>query len=1469
MSKYSIKIITKTEEKSVQLAQGNTTNIQAEDNAKYQIFNEKGEMVDGLNLQKINENDLAVYLENGSEPAFILEDYYLHYPIEDSAYLSEISASLATTSSEAPFVLASEVASVGISSKILYGLGAMALIGGGIALAGGSGGSNNSTKKAEPAVDGGKDTPKTDDKKDTPTTPKDDQPTTNVEPIKVTVSLNPITTDNTVNVNESGGDVVVSGNFTTDKPFSDAQVWLEVGGQRFKATINQSQFSAKIPGSLLANHQQIKAIVDVENGKSKGSAEDTQNYSVDTDIAAPTLVIDKIATDDIINAVEARADTITITGSAVNGASAEAKAGDKVVLQVGGLRVEGTLDAQLKFSIPVSTIALVNHKSVAATLVTSDSAENSATATANRSVEVDTGFNLSVSVDRIAIDDVVNRAESQNNVTLSGTYTADSDVKNGSVVIKILVNGLEHQAVVNETNKTWTLSVSGQDLATEQGDHSITAKIQAQDKAGNENSATSNHQYRVDTVIDKPVVRITSIAEDDLIDLDEMATGEITIRGEVDNAEGDNPVILLCPCSSCATGWKEVEAQVINGQFEVKVDLTSVALANARLKAADRVIKANYKAKDDAGNSATADETSRNYTVEPREKEINITKIGDDFNVLPASATTRIHGSVEKFATTNFSNNALINDVYNTGQNSRLIRMVKVIIGEKTYQAGFNGEDKSFVLDIPNEDLAGLAGKTISFDWDFTIDSNPQKISYHRLQDVNVLQKTGDKQYRVARASSSGVIPKAQEYTLTSDILEENNGVYTVKAQPTAMTEISGVVKGDVAVGAEIEIKVGENRVATTRVLEGKTFKVDVETAVLLANPSKTVTASLIANPDVRDVETYLAVQNGQNEFVSPHTEVLANQRQLNHTQDNYNFFYPIARSEMGAGKDAFLRNIAFGSTGETVKIKYHFATTEELAAMPTNTQGFEITTDGTRKGLGAKAQEFMRYIYSEISKYTNLEFEEVSLAETRGTNATLLYSGNFKAGTYAASSPAIGFGGGNVIISTSQADGYESVRWNDSGVNGNYVRQLFLHEILHTLGLDHTHDRMLRVDNPAHVGEDTTEFSNLSYHRTRLMEGFGGMRMFDLAYLHYRFGVNKQHRAGNDVYTFKTYDFTKPDGDVYIWDGAGSDTFDASAETEGVTVNLTPGSWIYRGDEKKYNFIVKGRTTYNSKSYFGLAADDTVTGQLYNWNSFILQLENANAGQDHISLPHYETGQAFIGYGTQIENLIGSAYKDSLIGNNADNNIFGGAGDDNIAGGAGNDFINGGLGIDVMLGQDGHDTYVVDNAADVVTEELNQGTDHVYSFIDYTLEENVENLTLVGLAATEGTGNALNNEIRGNDVGNTLKGMDGNDTLIGGLGADTLTGGNGNDIFVFESTLNGKADTITDFVVGEDKIKLSADIFSSLNAGLTNLNDHLFYDQATGELSYNSAATGINNSVHFATVTGLQSLEADRFILG
>ncbi len=151
---------------------------------------------------------------------------------------------------------------------------------------------------------------------------------------------------------------------------------------------------------------------------------------------------------------------------------------------------------------------------------------------------------------------------------------------------------------------------------------------------------------------------------------------------------------------------------------------------------------------------------------------------------------------------------------------------------------------------------------------------------------------------------------------------------------------------------------------------------------------------------------------------------------------------------------------------------------------------------------------------------------------------------------------------------------------------------------------------------------------------------------------------------------------------------------------------------------------------------------------------------ENASEGTDII--------QSSVTYtlSTNVENL-------TLTGTSAINGT-GNALNNILTGNAGANVIDGGTGVDTMIGGAGNDTYVVDNAADVVTENAGEGTDIVNSSVTYTLGANVENFTLTGTSAINGTGNTLNNIIIGNSAGNMLSGGAGTDTMLGGAGNDT-----------------------------------------------------------------------------------------------
>ncbi|WP_418320493.1 calcium-binding protein [Piscinibacter sakaiensis] len=154
---------------------------------------------------------------------------------------------------------------------------------------------------------------------------------------------------------------------------------------------------------------------------------------------------------------------------------------------------------------------------------------------------------------------------------------------------------------------------------------------------------------------------------------------------------------------------------------------------------------------------------------------------------------------------------------------------------------------------------------------------------------------------------------------------------------------------------------------------------------------------------------------------------------------------------------------------------------------------------------------------------------------------------------------------------------------------------------------------------------------------------------------------------------------------------------------------------------------------------------------------------------------------------GSHIEHLtLTGSNKINGTGNALDNRLIGNSANNVLTGGAGNDTLDGGLGNDTMRGGAGDDTYHVNASGDSIVENANEGTDTVISAANWTLGNNLENLTLGGSAPLNGTGNSLNNVIIGNAGANILTGNGGADTLDGGAGNDTLIGGSGGDTYLF-----------------------------------------------------------------------------------
>ncbi|MGR9210012.1 M10 family metallopeptidase C-terminal domain-containing protein [Rhizobium leguminosarum] len=405
------------------------------------------------------------------------------------------------------------------------------------------------------------------------------------------------------------------------------------------------------------------------------------------------------------------------------------------------------------------------------------------------------------------------------------------------------------------------------------------------------------------------------------------------------------------------------------------------------------------------------------------------------------------------------------------------------------------------------------------------------------------------------------------------------------------------------------------------------------------------------------------------------------------------------------------------------------------------------------------------------VEGFTNANFVAGS-ADT----ATVRFAQSWLPPTAWAYTPNAGGPGGDVWFGTDYAGTENDLRFSEFG---NYAGHTLAHELGHALGLKHGHERGEFNWTVVPTAYDSLEYTIMTYH-TYVGDDASGLKyehdgapqtfmMLDIAALQEMYGADYTTNSGDTVYKWNpnqgiTYvngvAAITPDANrifATIWDGGGIDTYDLSAYTTALKIDLRAG----------------GYSVFSQGQLAGLGGGPN----------------NGYARGNIFNALLYHNNVASL-----IENVQGGSGDDTIIGNEASNTLWGNAGNDSLSGGSGNDTLIGGA---------GNDTYIVDNAGDVITEGLNEGTDLIRTTLSsYALTNiaNVENLTFTGSGDFSGTGNSLANTITGGAGNDTLSGGAGddalyggagNDTLIGGVDSDWMVGGNGNDLYVVDDNFD------------------------------------------------------------------------------
>ena len=145
------------------------------------------------------------------------------------------------------------------------------------------------------------------------------------------------------------------------------------------------------------------------------------------------------------------------------------------------------------------------------------------------------------------------------------------------------------------------------------------------------------------------------------------------------------------------------------------------------------------------------------------------------------------------------------------------------------------------------------------------------------------------------------------------------------------------------------------------------------------------------------------------------------------------------------------------------------------------------------------------------------------------------------------------------------------------------------------------------------------------------------------------------------------------------------------------------------------------------------------------------------------------------------VENVMGSGYRDVLVGDSDANRLFGAGGNDRLLGRGGDDLLEGGAGADRLLGGAGMDTVSYSGSDEAVTVDLKAGTGE---------GGHAEGDMIAGVENVLGSG--YGDVLGGNSGPNRLLGGDGDDVLEGGADADRLGGGAGVDTVSYSGSDRG-----------------------------------------------------------------------------
>nr|WP_024256234.1 Ig-like domain-containing protein [Escherichia coli] len=550
----------------------------------------------------------------------------------------------------------------------------------------------------------------------------------------VAITINTLSTDDVINAAEKGSDLQLSG--TTSGVEAGQTITVIFGGKSYTTTVAaDNTWGLTIPAVDVATLPDGAANVQASVSNVAGnSTQATHAYSVDA--TAPSVTINTIATDDILNAAEAGS-ALTISGTST------AEAGQTVTVTLNGVNYSGNVqaDGSWSVSVPTGDLASLTASSYTVNASVSDKARNSASATHNLTVDLAAPV---VTINTVAGDDIINATEHGQAQIISGSATGATTGNTVSVTI-----GTTTYTTVLDANGNWSIGVPASVIsALAQGDVTITATVT--DSAGN--SGTASHTVTV--ALGAPVLAINTIAVDDIINAAEKGA-DLAITGTSNQPAGTQITVTL-------NGQNYTTTADASGNWSVTVPASRVSALG------EATYTVTAAATDADGNSGSASHNVQVNTALPG-VTINVVATDDIINAAEAGVAQTISGQV-------------------TGAEDG--DTVTITLGGNTYTATV-GSNLTWSVDVPAADIQALGngdltvnasvtnqnGNTGSGTRDITIDANLPGLRVDTVAGDDVVNIIEHGQALVVTGSSSGL---AESTPLTVTI---NNVEYTTAVQ--------------------------------------------------------------------------------------------------------------------------------------------------------------------------------------------------------------------------------------------------------------------------------------------------------------------------------------------------------------------------------------------------------------------------------------------------------------------------------------------------------------------------------------------------------------------------------------------------------------------------------------------------------------------------------------------------------------